>query len=311
MDASVVICSYNRCSSLKKALMSLDKLSIPQELTWETVVVDNKSTDQTKEVVEGFAAQSRWAVRYVFEPKPGLSQARNRGVQEARGEIIAFIDDDVKVTPAWLAEVKNAFEEYDASCVGGKILLGNTLQLPPWWDERYSAVLTKFDLGDSVILGDRNYEGEIGWGANISFRRCVFEKYGLFRTDLGRTPNGLAIGEETELVRRLQRNGELSVYYPASVVYHFPDTERLSKQYLRRWYYRAGESYRLQDSIFRKRTPRIFGVPRWRYRSALESIGKGIFSWLTGRRGEAFYQQLQFIVFLGYLGAAPKNTPLS
>lgn len=302
MDISVVVCTRNRCVTLKKVLDSLEHQS--SVLTWEIVVVDNGSVDQTKQVVEEFRSKVGFPTRYVLETEPGLSNARNHGIRESEGSVVAFLDDDVTVAPDWLAELKTAFDTYECACVGGKILLDESIRLPEWWDERCQGILSLFDAGDSVIISDRNSWAEIGWGANISFRRSAFESHGLFRTDLGKTPNTTSLGEETEFVDRLRRKGEKVVHYPRAVVYHCPTLDRFSRQYVRRWYYRVGETDFLRQLGASRDEPRVLGVSRWKYRGALRHLWQALYWTLNGNRREAFWEQLQFFRFYGYFVAA-------
>src|SRR5215467_13475864 len=109
MDISVIVCTHNRSASLCKTLSSFLQ-AIPGRLSWELLVIDNDSTDDTRQVTRDFIAASKLNVRYVFEGKRGLSEARNRGIREAQGEVLTFIDDDVHVSTNYLQEVKNAFD---------------------------------------------------------------------------------------------------------------------------------------------------------------------------------------------------------
>ena len=307
MDSSIIVCTHNRCQSLRKTLASFQDLFLPEGLKCEIIVVDNNSTDDTKQVVQNFASTSRLPVRYTFERAPGLAHARNRAIQEARGDVLAFIDDDVTVCPTWLAELKRTFDEQGAACVGGRILLNENLKLPAWWDTRCDAVLARFDLGDSVIVAGQDYEGEIGWGANLSFRRSMFERYGHFRTDLGVRPGARLLCEESEFVQRLRRNGEVVVYCPGAIAYHFPEVGRISKQFVRSWYYRLGESTFVWDSTSSESSAGIRRVPRWRYRWALMRLWRLFVGELVRRRREAFIRELEFFAVLGYFGRALKG----
>src|SRR5271154_5729585 len=91
---SVIICTYNRSHSLGKTIESVASESLTPSLGWEILVVDNNSKDKTRQVVEGFMFRYPEQIRYIFEPKQGISYARNAGIKESRGEILAFIDDD-------------------------------------------------------------------------------------------------------------------------------------------------------------------------------------------------------------------------
>ena len=133
MKISVVVCTYNRSEYLRRMLMSLREALIPEHLSCEIILVDNHSTDNTKYVFEEIARPHRSNWKYVFEEKEGISHARNRGVREAKGEIIAFTDDDVIVDKYWIQNICKAFEENsDVVCVGGKILPIWEIPKPEW-----------------------------------------------------------------------------------------------------------------------------------------------------------------------------------
>src|SRR6266540_2548384 len=119
---SAIICTYNRANSLQKTLKSLEDLVVPANLSWELIVVDNNSRDDTRAVVEGFARTARFPVRYVFAGRQGLCHARNTGITVARGEVMAFTDDDVTVDPCWLWHLKRTFDQCDCMGVAGRIV---------------------------------------------------------------------------------------------------------------------------------------------------------------------------------------------
>lgn len=131
---TVIVCTYNRCESLRRTLNSLAQLSAA-DVSWELVVVDNHSKDDTAEVVRRFVENSTFAIRYVFEINQGLSYARNAGIRAARGEIIAFTDDDVVVDSNWLCELQRTFDQFDQfECitVGGRIFALWTCEKSSW-----------------------------------------------------------------------------------------------------------------------------------------------------------------------------------
>lgn len=302
LDVSVCICTYNRRESLLEVLHSLASVHVPEEATWEVLVIDNNSSDGTAGAVQG----TEWRdlpVRYVHEPRQGLSNARNAAVSKAEGRVLAFLDDDVAVESDWLEKLLEAFDADPApAALGGKAILDSDLRRPPWWHEEFDGPAGHFDGGDDVRTSDDGYRGMIGIGANMAFDRRVFETYGRFRTDLGRTGSSLAMGEELELLDRLRGGGERLVYDPSVVVYHRPDLARVSRSYLRRWYFRFGEwsfeNERDSDVV------RLFGLPRWRYRHLAELVARWLRAVLTRRRPEAFLHQVHLVAFGGYLKRA-------
>jgi glucosyl-dolichyl phosphate glucuronosyltransferase len=235
MKISVVLCTYNRCQSLRQVLNNLATLTLPESVQWEVVVVDNNSRDETRQVVEDLYRTHPGCFRYVFEPQPGLSHARNAGIWEARGEIIAFTDDDVCISPTWLQNLTRHLHDPEWAGAGGRILPEQPF-VPPGWlsvESRYAlAPLAVFDLGSEPGL-----LAEPPVGANMAFRKEMFEKYGGFRTDLGRRPGSLMSNEDTEFGRRLLAGGERFRYEPSAVVYHPVPEYRLHKKYFLAWWF--------------------------------------------------------------------------
>src|SRR5262249_25559041 len=132
MDITVIVCTYNRCQSLAKALGSVAASTLPDSVEWEVIVVDNNSSDKTREVVEDFCRRHPGRFGYVSEPKQGLSHARNAGVRKARGDIVAFMDDDIIVEPTWLRELTSALYNGQCAGAGGRILLERNFSPPRW-----------------------------------------------------------------------------------------------------------------------------------------------------------------------------------
>ena len=111
MDVSVILCTYNRCRSLSNALTSLAASIMPAGMDWDILVVDNNSTDETRKVSERFFQLYQGRFRYLFEPRQGKSFALNSGIREAKGEILAFVNDDVTVQPDWLQNLIDPFRD--------------------------------------------------------------------------------------------------------------------------------------------------------------------------------------------------------
>lgn len=122
MRISVILCTYNRAQSLVNALESVATQTLPESVEWEVLVVDNNSRDQTRDVVEDFCRRHTPRFRYVFEPNQGLCYARNSGVREARGDVLAFVDDDVTVEPGWLDNLTAPLRNGEWAGSGGMTL---------------------------------------------------------------------------------------------------------------------------------------------------------------------------------------------
>lgn len=149
-DLSVVVCTYNRCESLKDTLKALAAQQTDTGTLWELLVIDNNSKDQTKAVCEAAARSFPVPLRYVFEGKQGLSAARNRALQEVRGTWMLFTDDDVLPHPDWVRVMLRAFKETEADCLSGKILPLWETAPPAWLDDNRMLYgdLAMLDNGD-------------------------------------------------------------------------------------------------------------------------------------------------------------------
>lgn len=266
MRITVVLCTYNRCRSLAKALESVAVSELPGSAEWEVLVVDNNSRDQTRDVVEGFCARYPGHFRYVFEPQPGKSYALNRGIREAHGEVLAFMDDDVVVEPTWLSFLTAPFQDSRWAGAGGRIAPESGFTCPRWLalhgPYAMGGVLALFDRGDKPT--------ELDWapyGTNMAFRRTMFEKYGGFRTELGPAPGSEIRNEDTDFGRRVMDAGEHLFYEPAAVVYHEIPQTRVSKEYFLTWWFDYGRA----EIRVREKRPDLAGVPR-HYFSVLNHI---------------------------------------
>src|SRR5207249_11869045 len=135
MDITIVLCTYNRCKSLVTALNSAVASELPEFVEWEIVVVDNNSKDATREVVEGFCNRYPSRIRYLFEPKQGKSNALNTGIREARGHILAFMDDDVRVETDWVQKLTAPLQDLQWSGSGGRVVPEWFRPIPRWRSE--------------------------------------------------------------------------------------------------------------------------------------------------------------------------------
>src|ERR1700674_3750141 len=123
MKISIILCTYNRYQSLTRALESVAASQMPESVDWQVLILDNNSKDQTREVAEAFCRRYPSHFRYVFESQQGKSFALNRGIREAPGEILAFIDDDITVEPTWLFELTKPLSAPKWAGTGGRLYL--------------------------------------------------------------------------------------------------------------------------------------------------------------------------------------------
>ena len=207
---SVVVCTCNRAESLQRTLHSLHEMTTPASAEWEVVVVDNNSGDRTRDVVMDFARNAKMAARYLFEARRGLSWARNAGVRNSRGDVIAFTDDDCLVDSQWLERIDAEFRA-DASLavVGGRVELK---------DPRDQRVSVRVHCERALVTSLKGIT-TLMIGCNLSCRRRLLDDVGYFDVRLG---SGAKIpsGEDWDFVYRSLKAGAKIVFSPDVLVFH-------------------------------------------------------------------------------------------
>ena len=265
MHLSIVLCTYNGASSLAATLASLKQLSVPPELSWELVLVNNNSTDDTQSIIEQFARRSGLNVECVFEPGQGRAFALNAGIRTAKGNLIAFTDDDVIVDSQWLIGLSNAFAAFDCMGIAGKVVPVWTQPQPKWLEMEGQQVVGHFDYGEESREIDLP-----PIGGNMAFRRSAFEKYGLFRVELGINKSEIGGTEDDEFGRRLLTAREKIVYAPQAIIYLPVESHRLTKEYFLRWFYSMGKA-NMRAKMWPQNAVCYFSVPRYLFGTVLRN----------------------------------------
>ncbi len=234
-DVSVVICTRDRGPLLERCLRSLEAQRSP---AGEVIVVDN-SRDRGAEACCGRFPR----IRYLHEPRPGLSRARNAGVRESRLGIVAFTDDDVEVHPGWTAEIARTFAERDVEALTGLVL---PARLDTAAERCFQFAMGGFGSTFVPLAFGRPFFEEtrpngarvwkIGAGANMAFRRSALERVGPFDERLGAGASGCS--EDSELWYRLLATGGTCQYEPRIVVFHhhrsdWPGLRRQMRSYMK------------------------------------------------------------------------------
>lgn len=236
---SIIICTYNRSKLLKKTLKSL--LSLKNIESAEIIIVNNNSTDDTQNTVLQFIEKysQKVKIKYILETKQGLSIARNRGVNEAEGEVVAFLDDDAVPDSNWILSIQSAFNNFkDAAALGGKIIPLFETDRPSWLSNKLLTLYSVLDLGD-IIKKFQN--GNYPIGANMAIKKEWFTRF-KFNETLGRKGLLLVSGEESMLFKKIQNDGGVLYYIPNMVVTHFIPSDRLNKSWILNRYYFEGVS---------------------------------------------------------------------
>lgn len=240
LDITVIVCTFNNSHLLKRCLHSLvkQKFSFSQ---YEIVVVDNNSTDNTRSIVDEFQKTDEATIRYIFERRQGLSIARNRGIQESKGQYVAFTDDDATADSHWLVSLYKAFTRSDPhpDVVGGKILPIAESPIPLWYPERAYSMLGALDLGPKEHL---LHENELIFGGNMAFRKTLFDEAGLFNEQLGLKGAKKCWSEDTEFIRRLLSLNKKVYYTPHAIIHHFVPARKLTLSYLMKRNFSQGKT---------------------------------------------------------------------
>jgi glucosyl-dolichyl phosphate glucuronosyltransferase len=314
MDFSIIIPTYNRADELRETIRSIAKLTVDGD--WELVVVDNRSPDHTRAVVEDEQRSFPSTLRYLYEPEQGRYAALNAGIRAAAGNIIATTDDDARVERDWLTRAKAGLDAIGCDYVGGKVF-------PIWKDQERPVWLPNGPSGGHwAVLALQNHGEQprefgvngMSWplGINTATRREVFERVDLFDNRLGRKAGTLRNQAQREWHLRARAAGVRGFYIPDMIVHHVIEPERLNKKYFRRWFYWHGISRAIlfaklgvdmespdQSRLDYSKVPQIAGIPRYMYRSVLTSAFGVLRSSLDGDAAKAFEHELWLCFFAG------------
>lgn len=295
---SVILPTYNRAVALRRALDALLHQNAACR-DYEVIVVDNNSSDGTAELL---SALSDERVRSVREPRQGLSFARNAGLELARGDIVAFTDDDVEVAPDWVSTIVCALDARpDVDGVGGRVLPAWEGERPAWLTKSHWAPLALQDHGDHKRVFDRT--SPIGLvGANVAFRRDVFDRTGRFATNVQRVRDGIGSTEDHELLSRLYETGGRMLYLPRMLVLARVQPDRCEREYHRRWHEGHGRFHALMRSADMERSRfRVFGIPAHLLRTAARDALRWVRSSLAHNADAAFDAELRLRFFRGFV----------
>jgi glycosyltransferase involved in cell wall biosynthesis len=269
MKLDVVIPTHNRAALLRRTLDSLLAADLPPELDFAITVVDNRSTDDTRAVVESLMPRFGQRLHYVYEPKPGRSHALNAGIAATNGDLVGMIDDDEEVDRRWLRTIASAFADSGTDFIGGPYVPRWGAERPLWLGTAHRGAIGWVDGGPSTRAFGPGYDG-ILMGGNAVIRRPVLQRVGPYATDVGRTPGGrLLCGEDQDMFDRLLSIGARGFYRPDLVILHYVPPERLTKRYFRRWAFWRGVSL----GVIHRRRPdavaHLLGVPRYMFGMAV------------------------------------------
>ncbi len=271
---SIIICTYNRQDILQKTLAEFS-LQSASENDYEIVLINNNSPDDTEAVCSDFTGKHPAIhFNYIMEMNQGLSYARNRGVKEAKGEILVFLDDDAFIMKDYVKNLKAFFQTHpDAMLAGGRIFPYFESERPQWMSRFLLSITSSIDKGNQICLfKGRSYP----IGANMIFKRKIFDDFGLFDVQLGRRGDNMEAAEEKDLFLRVKKAGIPIYYLPDVSVRHWVPDKRLTDEYFSRQAYGIGYSEKVRAN----------NISSMEY---LKSCGREIFKWGA-----------TFILFLAY-----------
>jgi glycosyltransferase involved in cell wall biosynthesis len=298
LQIAAIICTHNREQYLGAAI---DSLLNQNYQNYEILIVDNGSSDRTREVVEARLSHPR--LKYVYEPVLGLSVARNRGAKETTAPILAYLDDDAEASPQWLQVIAEAYQNNEKLAIaGGKVtlLLPETVVLPNWISPSMAGSLGAYDLGAEIVyIQQANLTPR---GLNYSIRRTFLEAIGGFDPNLGRVGTNLLSNEELFMTELALEQGWQVAYLPEAVVAHNVAPERLKPGwFLRRsWWQGISECYR-EDLAGNK------GIGQ--FQRGGERLLRGLYKFLKYITDPALrFDNLAYAYGqIGYLGAVSQN----
>jgi glycosyltransferase involved in cell wall biosynthesis len=301
-EVSVVLTTYNRARVLPGAIEGL----LDQDLArarYEIIIVDNNSTDETRQVVESFQARAT-NLRYIFEARQGVAYGRNTGILAAHAPLIAFTDDDVRVARNWLRTILSVLASYpDVAGVGGRVLPDWPGSWPAWLTREHWSPLALLDYGDAPLHVTAARRLCL-ITANAAYRRDVLERVGMFSPHVQTVGREVAT-EDHELLLRLWRAGEQGLYWPGLTATASIDPERMRRRYHRRWHHRHGRFLALMhdEELERTRMGRLLGVPAHIYRHVATDFAGWISALVRLQFDAAFRHETNLWSHSGFLTA--------
>jgi len=266
---TVAVITYNRSRFLRETLTGLVRQQYPAD-KWELLVIDNNSSDDTRDVVASFMASSP-SPRHVLEMRQGLDHGRNRAIDEAKGDILVLVDDDILMEPTWLEQMAAPFfsdRAHSIGVVGGEVIPIFPDGIPPWLEGSHWPLGFRTDPGPLPL-------DQAPMGANFAFPKWVFTRFGKFDTRLDRKGGKLFGGGDSEMIRRVRAVGLDAWFVPGAKVLHQIPASRLTVGYATRHAFDSARS-RVVDQV---RTLRASGRSPYGY---LASRALGSFLKLAG-----------------------------
>lgn len=299
VDISLLVCTYNRCQDLQELLETAVTQETGGEFSYEVVVVDNNSTDKTRDTVKEFIEAGHQNVRYFFEPRQGKSYALNTALNAAGGWAYVITDDDFILPSNWLRDIYQAFASHpEAGVISGKVLPRWQSEPPPWLTKDHWSAIAMADYGDQPFYADENNPICLLAGA---FRRDAVQEVGGYRPELGVSPDQIGGTEDLDILQRLWKAGHRALYQPHIAFEHKVGANRLTKTYHRRWHTGHGRFYAaMRDERMEASIGYLLGVPAHLYRQAARDVWGWMKSTILRQEARAFMHETKLCFFWGF-----------
>ncbi len=307
MKLSIILCTYNNADSLRLTLKELSRCEVANANEVELIVVDNNSPDNTVETFKQVEGLYKYKVKYVFESKQGLSNARNSGLEIAAGEYILFTDDDAKIPVNWLQIYLDKIQQYTPDCLYSKIFVVWDRPIPSWFIPEYRPFFVCLDYGDNdLAVEDVHHEF---FGKNFCIRKDVLGGLGGFNPQLGRCGDRLIAGEETLIYRELINRHKKVIYFPDAEVGHRLKDREYDFNNMRKMYSDSAYSFFYLSKLT---TPRMFlGRPLFPLKASFRAILKHLLNLLISyiRRDFRYvkYNKIQLTKYIKVLSLWVRN----
>ena len=299
IDITMLVCTYNRCGDLRELLETALAQDTGNKFTYEVLVVDNNSTDETRQVVEAFIAQGHQNLRYLFEGKQGKSHALNTGLEAMSGWAYVITDDDFILPKNWLHGIYEGFRNNaDVSFVSGKVLPLWRAEPPAWLTKENWSAIAVADYGDESFLTDHEHQRCL---LACAFRLEDVKAVRGYNDKLGPAKARTGGTEDLDLLVRLWASGRTGLYLPGVHFYHKVEPDRVSKKYHRKWHTDHGRSYAIMRVPETEQASlRLFDIPAYMYRELVVESLRWLGCMARGRTDEAFSHETRLRFFSGF-----------
>jgi glycosyltransferase involved in cell wall biosynthesis len=309
-EATVLICTYNRAVLLGETLESLARSRVSQ-VSWNVIVVDNNSSDDTRQVVTRHAAAYPVPLIYLFEPRQGKSHALNTGLTATDSPLVLFTDDDVQVADGWVdASCRALLSDSSIDYSGGPVYPIWDAPCPDWIDRQRAdlwGTLAILDYGSERFVFEERRR--VPLGANMAVRRSLIDRIGGFDPQLGRRGESLLGQEQAEFFCRSRAVEARGMYEPDMAVRHHVPAARLTKEYFRRWWYWKGVSRAFLEQrhpitelgVDLRQVPTFAGLPRFMIGTAARDVSGWVGAVIRRDPVERIRREVWLCYFAGYI----------